>query len=170
MMTSSNGSLVRVTGHLCGEFTGHRWICRKKASDTELWCFLWSALNKRLSKQWWGWWIETPSCPLWRHCNELDITHGQHQTNVLTRVLVKSQNYNIGRFKYCIAMTCDQYLGWDGDCKNPGRSDNSTSKPYGSPIADLITCLRYCQIHISILHHLVQILAPLLHFNRVRYR
>ena len=25
--------------------------------------------NKRVSKQWWGWWFETPSCPLWRHCN-----------------------------------------------------------------------------------------------------
>ena len=23
--------------------------------------------NKRLSKQWWGWWFETPSCALWRH-------------------------------------------------------------------------------------------------------
>ena len=27
-------------------------------------------LNKRLSKQSWGWWFETPWCPLWRHCNE----------------------------------------------------------------------------------------------------
>ena len=26
-------------------------------------------LNKRLSKQSWGWWFETPSCPLWCHCN-----------------------------------------------------------------------------------------------------
>ena len=26
-------------------------------------------LNKRLSKQSWGWWFETPSSPLWRHCN-----------------------------------------------------------------------------------------------------
>ena len=26
-------------------------------------------LNKQLSKQWWGWWFETPSCSLWRHCN-----------------------------------------------------------------------------------------------------
>ena len=26
--------------------------------------------NKRLSKQWWGWWFETPSCPWWRHCND----------------------------------------------------------------------------------------------------
>ena len=24
--------------------------------------------NKRLSKQPWGWWFETPSRPLWRHC------------------------------------------------------------------------------------------------------
>ena len=26
-----------------GEFTGHRWIPRTKASDAELWCFIWSA-------------------------------------------------------------------------------------------------------------------------------
>ena len=26
-------------------------------------------LNKRLSKQSWGWWFETLSCALWRHCN-----------------------------------------------------------------------------------------------------
>ena len=26
-------------------------------------------LNKRLSKHSWGWWFETPSCRLWRHCN-----------------------------------------------------------------------------------------------------
>ena len=27
------------------------------------------ASNKRLSKQSWDWWFETPSCPLWRHRN-----------------------------------------------------------------------------------------------------
>ena len=43
MMTSSNGNIFRVTDHLCGEFTGPRWIPRTKASDAELWCFLWSA-------------------------------------------------------------------------------------------------------------------------------
>ena len=43
VMTSSNGNIFRVTGHLCGEFTGHRWIPRTKASDAELWCFRWSA-------------------------------------------------------------------------------------------------------------------------------
>ena len=33
MMTSSNGNIFRVTGHLCGEFTGPRWIPHTKASD-----------------------------------------------------------------------------------------------------------------------------------------
>ena len=32
--------------------------------------------NKRLSKHWWGWWFDTPSCPLWRHRNE---TLDEHQ-------------------------------------------------------------------------------------------
>ena len=43
MMTSSNGNIFRVTGHLCGEFTGHRWIPNTKASDAKLRCSLWSA-------------------------------------------------------------------------------------------------------------------------------
>ena len=30
-------------------------------------------VNKRLSKQSWGWWFETPSRPLWRHTNEICI-------------------------------------------------------------------------------------------------
>ena len=43
MMTSWIGNLFRVTGSLCGELTGDRWIPCTKASDAELWCFLWSA-------------------------------------------------------------------------------------------------------------------------------
>ena len=43
MMTSWNGNIFHVTGHLCGEFTGPRWIPCTKASDAELWCFLSSA-------------------------------------------------------------------------------------------------------------------------------
>ena len=43
MMTSLIGNIFRVTGHLCGEFTGPRWIPCTKASDAELWCFVWSA-------------------------------------------------------------------------------------------------------------------------------
>ena len=42
MMTSSNGNIFRVTGPLWGESTGDRRIPLTKASDAELWCFLWS--------------------------------------------------------------------------------------------------------------------------------
>ena len=42
MMASSDGNIFRVTGHFYGEFTGHRWFPRTKAS-VELWSFLWSA-------------------------------------------------------------------------------------------------------------------------------
>ena len=71
MMTSSNGNIFRVTGHLCGDFTGPRWIPRTKASDAGLWFDL--CLNQRLSKQSWGWWFETLSLPLWRYCNGLNM-------------------------------------------------------------------------------------------------
>ena len=36
MMTSSNGHIFRVTGHLCREFTGPRWIPHTKASHGAL--------------------------------------------------------------------------------------------------------------------------------------
>ena len=51
MMMSSNGNISRVTGPLWGEPSGHRWIPLTKASVAGLWCFLWSAPDKQLSKQ-----------------------------------------------------------------------------------------------------------------------
>ena len=67
MMTSSNGNIFRVTGPLCGEFTGHRWIPRTKASDAELWCFLWSApwIN--------GWANNREAGDLRRQCVHYDV-------------------------------------------------------------------------------------------------
>ena len=61
MMTSPNVNIFRVTGPLCGEFTG-QW---RGAFMFPLIC----ALNKRLGKQSWGWWFEAPSRSLWRHCD-----------------------------------------------------------------------------------------------------
>ena len=64
MMTSLNGNNFRVTVPLSGEFAGHRWIPLTKASDAELWCFLWSTpwINNRELVIWRS---------LWRHCNEI---------------------------------------------------------------------------------------------------
>ena len=74
MMTSSNGNIFRVTGHLCGEFTGPRWIPAQRPVTRNFDVFFDLRLNKRLSKQSWGWWFETLSCPLWRHCNDQSST------------------------------------------------------------------------------------------------
>ena len=59
MMTSSNGNIFRVTGPLCGEFTGPRWIPAQRPVTRSFDVFFDLRLNKRLSKQWWGWWFET---------------------------------------------------------------------------------------------------------------
>ena len=76
MMTSSNGNIFRVTGPLCGEFTGLRWIPHTKASDANFDVFFYLRLNKRLGKQWQGWRFETLSRPLWRHRNVTNLTPG----------------------------------------------------------------------------------------------
>ena len=47
----------------------HRWIPLTKASDVELWCFLWSPPEQTVKQKSRCWWFETPSCSLWRHCN-----------------------------------------------------------------------------------------------------
>ena len=69
MMTSSNGTIFRVTGPLCGEFTGHRWIPSQRPVTQSFGVFFDLRRNKRLSKQSWGWRFETPSTSLWRHRN-----------------------------------------------------------------------------------------------------
>ena len=58
----------RVTVSLCGEFTGEFPSQRPVTRSFDV--FLDLRPNKRLSEQSQGWWFETPSCPLWRHCNE----------------------------------------------------------------------------------------------------
>ena len=46
-----------------GEFPSQRPVTRSFDAFLDL------RLNKRLSKQLWRWWFETPSPSLWRHCN-----------------------------------------------------------------------------------------------------
>ena len=54
MMTSSNGNIFRVIGHLCGEFIGHRLIPRTRPVTRSFDVFFDLRLNNRLSKQSWG--------------------------------------------------------------------------------------------------------------------
>ena len=70
MMTSSNGNIFRVTGPLCGEFTGPGEFPAQRPVTRSLDVFFDLRLNKPLSKQSWGWWFETLSRSLWRHRND----------------------------------------------------------------------------------------------------
>ena len=54
---------VRGNSPVTGEFPAQRPMTRSFDIFFDL------RLNKRLSKQSWGRWFETPSCPLWRHRN-----------------------------------------------------------------------------------------------------
>ena len=72
-MTSSNGSIFRVTGPLCGEFTGPGEFPTQRPVTRSFDVFFDLRLNKRLSKQPWGWWFESPLWSLWRHRNVCEI-------------------------------------------------------------------------------------------------
>ena len=49
--------------------------------------------NKRLSKQWWGWWFETISCPLWCHCN--DDLHSPKQNLAFPITVTLCETYGV---------------------------------------------------------------------------
>ena len=71
MMTAPNGNIYRVTGPLCGEFSGHRWIPLTKNSDAELWYFRRAhydvtVMDDKVTNQMWSlWWLLVTS----RHCH-----------------------------------------------------------------------------------------------------
>ena len=71
MMTSPNGNIFRVTGPLCGEFTGPVEFPTQRPVTRSFDVFFDLRLNKRLSKQPGGWWFEMPSWSLWRHRNAI---------------------------------------------------------------------------------------------------
>ena len=73
-MTSSNGNIFRVTGPLCGEFTGPGEFLAQRPVTRSFDVYFDLRLNKRLCKQSWGWWFETLLCPLWRHSNDGTFT------------------------------------------------------------------------------------------------
>ena len=64
-MFSALLALCAVNSPVPGEFPSQRPVTRS------LDVFFDMCLNKQLSKQLWGWWFETPSRSLWRHCQGL---------------------------------------------------------------------------------------------------
>ena len=72
MITSSSGNIFRVTGPLCGEFTGPGEFPTQRPVTRSFDVFFDLRLNKRLSKHSWGWWFATLSWSLWRHHNVIN--------------------------------------------------------------------------------------------------
>ena len=73
MMTSSNGNIFRVTGPLCREFSGPAEFPAQWPVTRSFDVVFDQGLNKRLSKQTWGWWFETQPWSLWRQYNALNF-------------------------------------------------------------------------------------------------
>ena len=64
-MDTSSALLALYAGNspVTGEFPSQRPVTRSFDVSLDLRLYKW------LIKQSWGWWFETPSCPLWRHWN-----------------------------------------------------------------------------------------------------
>ena len=71
MMTSSNGNISALLA-LCA---GNSPVPAQRPVTRSFKVFFDLRLNKRLGKRSWGWpwWFETQSCPLWLHCNALEL-------------------------------------------------------------------------------------------------
>ena len=86
----------------------------------------------RLSKQWWGWWFETPSCPLWRHSNK-KILDGLHKL-----IFIKQGNHDgclvstiHARFIHSVSICMHYSIKISAAC-SPGRV--STQQGLLSPL------------------------------------
>ena len=81
MITSSNGNIFRVIGHLCGEFTGHRWIPPHKGQ--------WhGALMFSLICAWMNGWVNTLGA------DDLRRQHAHYDVTVMCCV-VRSRKFTI---------------------------------------------------------------------------
>ena len=72
-------------------------------------------VNRRLSKQSWGWWFQTPSRPLWRHCNVQKYINSS-----ITCILWKYTIPEMPLTQEIILMSCGLYR-WRSNCmRNAG--------------------------------------------------
>ena len=120
IMTSSNGSIFRVTGLCAGnspvsvDFPAQRPVTR--SFDIFLFDL---RLNKRLSEQPWGSWFETSSCPLWRHCyvwysvlvcSHVEICDWLLRDNELTHLCKEISVCVMLVYQSCLHLNCCQNL------------------------------------------------------------
>ena len=89
-----------------GEFPAQRPVTRSFDVFFDL------CLNKRLRKQSWGWWFETLSSLLWRHCNGLHSISQRRDISIMTFQTIDNATK---RLRGCLSdRKCqdDVYLKW----------------------------------------------------------
>ena len=112
MMTSSDENIFRVTGPLCGEFTGPGEFPTQSPVTRSFDVFFDLRLNKPLNKQSWGWWFETLSRSLWRHRNVgylgIFLIEIVHVISLNTLRLIQYDPYNMVHRK--LPLFCRRHL------------------------------------------------------------
>ena len=96
-MEAFSALLVFCAGNspVTGEFPTQRPVTRSFDVFFDL------RVNKRLSKQSLGWWFETPTSSLWRHCNAdyfLDYWNDKIWSHFLCSLLCTRQPFNIAEY------------------------------------------------------------------------
>ena len=85
---------------IAGEFPAQRPVTRSFDVFFDL------RQNKRLSKQSWGWWSETPSRPLWRHCNDICVTSINTWTRRSETIVVQAMACCLTAPSQCLNQYC----------------------------------------------------------------
>ena len=114
-----------------GEFSTQRPVTRSCDVFSDL------RLNKRLSKQSWGWWFETPSHPLWRQCNVVwlyidGLAQDCSNSSALAMELLQCcTKPSIDMFlEICTQMYDDDVMKWNAFHITDSFWEESTSYPW----------------------------------------
>ena len=83
-------AICTVNSSIPGEFPTQRPVTRSFDVYFDL------RPNKRLSKQSWGWWFETPSRPLWRHRNGKMLRFRWFSVSIVTDRYSRPEGTNVG--------------------------------------------------------------------------
>ena len=121
MMTSSNGNIFRVTGPLCGEFTGPGEFPTQRPVTRSFDIFFDRRLNERLSKQPRGWWLETLSCSLWRQSNAVRPSRWSNQCPYRLSIEIFHWLYRLLAATLTSSQICRSVRGISTACPNPPR-------------------------------------------------
>ena len=81
------------------------------------------SLNKRLSKQSWGWWFELPSRSLWRHCNVTQSWFHCYFSWDVLHILTRPKHYLYPSDIFAIYSSSHSLSGYNPDGEHKSTRD-----------------------------------------------